>query len=94
MSVLKVLGAALAATVLVSSQVNALTVTNRDTSPYTVYIQKGDNESEHALPSGQSLNEVCEEGCVVRLAGIEGDHSAQDADTFVIQDGALQREQQ
>ena len=93
MSVLKVLGVALATTVLVSSHALALTVTNRDTSPYTVTIQKGDNESEHALDAGQSLNEACEEGCVIRLSGVEGEHSAQNADKFFIQDGALQRDQ-
>jgi hypothetical protein len=94
MSVSKVLGAALAATLLVSSQALALTITNRDADARTVVIQKGDAESEYALPAGESMEEACEEGCVLRLADVDGDHQAGAEDRFVIQNGSLQREEQ
>lgn len=94
MSVLKVAGAAVAVLVLVSTQALSMTVTNRDTKEYTVVIQKGDNETEHALPAGGTVEDACDEGCQVRIAGIEGEVSAQTADRYVIQDGALQREQE
>jgi hypothetical protein len=94
MSVLKVLGAALAASVVLSSQALALTITNRDAGTATILIQRGDVEDEYALPAGETMEEACEEGCVVRLAGVDGDHSAQAEDRFVVQEGNLLREEQ
>jgi hypothetical protein len=86
MSLLKVLGAALATTVLVSTYAHALSIPNSDRSEHTVFIQRGDNESEYAIPAGGSLDEAC----VVRLSGVEGTQAAQNADNFVIQNGSLQ----
>lgn len=94
MSVLKVLGIALASTVLASSAALALSVTNRDASSHTVYVQQGENETELSVSSGQSVDAACEEGCIIRLAGVEGEIAAQNADKLVIQDGAIQREQE
>jgi hypothetical protein len=90
MSLLKVLGAALATTVLVSTYAHALSIPNSDRSEHTVFIQRGDNESEYAIPAGGSLDEACDESCVVRLSGVEGTQAAQNADNFVIQNGSLQ----
>lgn len=94
MSVLKVLGTALTVTLLASTSAFALTVTNRDTSAHTVYVQQGDNQSEHALPAGESFEANCEEGCILRLAGAEGEMPAENADKLVILDGSIQREQE
>lgn len=93
MSVLKVLGIALATTVLASTYANALTVTNRDTAAHTVYIKMGDQESEHAIPAGESVDTACEESCAVRLSGVEESMPAENADRLVIEDGALSKEQ-
>lgn len=93
MSVLKVLGAALATTLLVSTSALALTITNRDAAPHTVMIQKGDSEGEIAVPAGEAVDAACEDSCVVSLAGSEDKFEAQDADKLFVQDGALQREQ-
>lgn len=92
MSVMKIAGAALAA-VLLASPALAMTITNRDASPHTVMIQKGEDESEHALDAGAVLEDACEEGCMVRLGESGEDVAAQAEDQFVIQDGALQREE-
>ena len=94
MSVIKVLGVALATSLLASSAALALSLTNRDASSHTIYVQQGDNETELAVSAGQSVDTPCEEGCMLRLAGVEGEFAAQNADKLVIQDGAIQREQE
>lgn len=94
MSALKVLGVALAASLLVSTSALALSVTNRDASSHTVFVQQGDNQSEHSLPAGESFEAACEEGCILRLSGAEGETPAENADKLVILEGSIQREQE
>lgn len=89
MSALKVLGAALGFAVLVVTGAQALSITNRDSSDYTVVIQqKGEDAEEVALPAGATIEDACEDGCTIGLA----DAAAQDAtgaDSFVVEAGLL-----
>ncbi len=94
MSVIKTLGSALAVMLLATTSTYALSVTNRDTAGHTVYVLQGDQQSEYDLPAGESVDATCDESCTVRIAGIEGELSAQGADKLIIQNGALQREEQ
>ena len=94
MSLIKVLGSALVATVFATTSAFALSVTNRDTAQHTVYVLQGDQQSEYALPAGESVDAACEESCTVTVAGIDGELSAQAADKLVIQNGAIQKEEE
>lgn len=93
MSILKVLGAALGATLLVTFA-QAMTITNRDSSDYTVVIQKGDEAVEHMLGAGATVEDVCDEGCIVRLADADAEEGveANTGDRFAIEDGELMRD--
>lgn len=94
MSVFKSAVTALALTGLLSSQALALTITNRDAKPHSVTVKHGDEEKQLSLPEGAMIEEACDEGCTLRLAGAEDDYAGGKDDKFVIQNDSLQREAQ
>lgn len=94
MSVIKTLGSALVVTLLTTTSAFALSLTNRDTAQHTVYVLQGDQQSEYAVPAGESVDATCDESCTVRVAGIDGELAAQGGDKLIIQDGAIQKDEE
>ncbi len=81
--------AALAAGFAVSSA-NALTITNRDAKAHKVTIIEGDKVQDNMLEPSQTLESVCEQGCIIRLNDQEGsEYEAGSQDIVSIEEDAL-----
>ncbi len=62
--------AALLATVFMAGSSHAITLTNEDDATYQVEVVLGEGDGstkQFALESGETLADVCTEGCTVRL---------------------------
>ncbi len=82
-------GITLGAILLMAGSAMAMTVTNRDTADHKVTITAGDAEIEHSLPAGESIEDACESGCVVRLGDEEVEATTEDE--LVIESGKLSK---
>jgi hypothetical protein len=56
-----------AASMLISGQALALTITNNDTANQRITIIEGDNASELMLQPGQVGEQICRSGCVILM---------------------------
>jgi len=88
---IKTVLAALVATALVAGPAQAVTLTNEDAATYTVEVIVGEGDASNTsfeLQSGETLADVCADGCVIRLNnGAEADFVGDEAIT--IKDGEL-----
>lgn len=73
LSLHEVLGASLAATLLIPSAVQAASVLNRDSVDHTITVVEGSAVKDHVLKPNAVLSGICESGCVVRLNGDDVD---------------------
>lgn len=94
MKVVPALGASLGMLMLLSSQALAMTITNRDTEGRTVTIVSGEATATHNLAAGASVEDACEEGCMVRVAGVDDEFEAESGDALMIKGGKLQIDEQ
>ena len=66
----RALSIAASAFLLFASAAQALTITNKDSEEHRLQVTEGDEEPvshEVSLPSGQTLEDLCPEGCVIAL---------------------------
>jgi hypothetical protein len=61
------LATAAAVGVLMTSQAEALTITNNDPVKQTITIVEGDKASNLSLAPGESGEQLCQSGCVIRM---------------------------
>lgn len=47
----------------------AASITNRDARPHTLRIIEGKRPTDHRLQPGGRLDDVCSDGCIVRIDG-------------------------
>lgn len=86
---IRTMGGALAAAILLASPAFAASVKNADSVDHTLTIVEGDKSTEHMLPAGETLDNVCEDGCKIQMAGLDEDFDVDAADKVWIQDGKL-----
>ena len=73
---------------------SALTVTNNDETDYTIAITVGEQNTEHAVATGASVEAACGDGCLISLIGADGvvdEIEAVDADNLTITAGVFQK---
>lgn len=79
-----------AALLITGTAADAATITNRDEQEQKVTITEGGASSEHTIRPGQTLDNVCMKGCVLRLNDSEEDEYEVDGDDIVaIEEGFL-----
>ena len=85
----KLVGVTIAAAILTASgAAHALTITNRDSTEYSLTIVENDAKRSLAIKPEQSLNDLCLEGCTITLGG--GDAMDFDgSETVMIEGGNL-----
>ena len=93
MSVRKVLGAAagaaLGVVLFASFGANAMTITNRDKTDYTLTVLMGQRSDTVVIPAGGTFEHPCTGGCNVSL--LDGDETdANEKSRFVIEGGAIE----
>lgn len=69
----------------------AVTITNRDDQDHTIMIIEGEKKTEHVLKPSQSLKDVCEKGCFLRIDDDDEDdpYQLQPGVAVSIEDGVL-----
>lgn len=83
------LGFAAAAAVLATSvAAQALTLTNRDSTEYTVRISEPENEDTLVIQPEESVTDLCYSSCILKLEGGKGKSFTGD-ETVVIENGVL-----
>jgi translation initiation factor 1 (eIF-1/SUI1) len=68
----------------------AVSVTNRDEKDHQITIIEGEKKQEYTLKPNQALENICAQGCVLRLNNNEDDdYQLEPKDVVSIEDGAL-----
>lgn len=66
---LKLIPVSAAAALLLSSAVQAASITNRDDVDYTITVVEANARKDHVLKPSAVLDGICPQGCVVNLSG-------------------------
>lgn len=67
-----------------------VSVTNRDEKDHKITIIEGEKKQDYTLKSNQALENICPQGCVLRLNDNEDDdYQLEPNDIVSIEDGAL-----
>ena len=82
--------AACMAAVLMASNAQAVSVTNRDDKEYKLTVIEGDAKQDHTLKPSGVLEGVCQKGCVIRLNDSENDeYELEGPEVVSIEEGYL-----
>lgn len=93
MSSLRRLASTLAVLVVASSPAMAMKITNSDEGEHTVTIVSGEKSTEHKLAGGASVEDACESGCKVSVAGTDGEFEAASGDELVVSEGKVGKDE-
>jgi hypothetical protein len=75
---------------LTTTEIAAVSLTNRDERDHKVTVIEGETKSDHLLKPSTALEGICLKGCVVRLDDNEDDeYQLEGADVVSIEDGFI-----
>ncbi len=80
-----------AATLAVTSTpVNAISVTNRDDKDHKITVVEGETKTDYALKATAVVDNICLQGCIIRLNDSENDeYELEGTEVVSIEDGYL-----
>jgi hypothetical protein len=88
------IAASFAVLLLTTTEIAAVSLTNRDERDHKVTVIEGEAKTDHVLKPSIALEGICPKGCVVRLDDNEDDeYQLESADVVSIEDGFLYYDQ-
>jgi hypothetical protein len=82
------LGLAVAASFVAATEAQALSITNRETTPQTLTVMAGDNKDVVTIDPEQAVEGICNAGCVIQLKNGD-EYEFEGTEIVSMEDGAL-----
>jgi hypothetical protein len=88
--ILSTIAAGFVVLLLSTTEIAAVSLTNRDERDHKVTVIEGDTKTDRVLKPSIALEGICPKGCVIRLDDSEDDeYQLEGADVVSIEDGFL-----